>query len=91
LARRQVSMDALLEQAPSPSGLFKDHLQGYQLRLQRQGELLQAWRQVLGSPGPVRIDSIQAYKLQGMGLVCREGDLVLPRYPLYGLYFRELL
>jgi len=91
LALGNITLAELLAQAPTEAGLFKDHLRRHLWNLQQHPELLRAMKQVVAATTPVRIDSVQAFKLQGMGLIELQGDYVTPRNALYRRFFRERL
>ncbi|NEQ78023.1 MAG: hypothetical protein F6K24_41465 [Okeania sp. SIO2D1] len=59
--------------------------------LNENPELKAAFRQVVNGRVSVQIDSIQSHKLYSMGLITRDGNKVMPRYLLYGIYFQEYL
>ena len=50
-----------------------------------------ALKQVVTVTEPVRLETMQAYKLYSMGLIKRQGDRVTPRCQLYQQYFQERL
>ena len=84
-----IGIDELFAHATEDTGPFGDHLRYYLLRLQGRPELIAALQQtILGrSPG----DELLALRLEGAGLVRREGNKVVPRCELYARYFRERL
>jgi hypothetical protein len=83
------SVEQLFAQAQDDSGPFGDHLRDYLLRLQRKQDLIPALRQVVD--GRTLGDELAIYRLQALGLVRREGNMMTPRCDLYGAYFRGRL
>jgi AAA-like domain/TIR domain len=84
-----IRVEDLFAQATSNSGPFGDHLRYYLLRLQNKPELLAALQQVVG--GHAVRDELLVYRLEGVGLVRRQGNNVWPRCELYARYFGERL
>ena len=84
-----MTIDDLFAQATSESGPFGDHLRYYLLRLQGKTELLAALHQAIG--GHAADNELLIYRLEGAGLVRRQGNKVLPRCELYARYFGERL
>jgi len=86
---KELSPEALFAQATQDSGPFGDHLRYYLLRLQGRQELADALLEVVQEKGCE--DEAFAYRLEGAGLVKRQGGKVVPRCELYADYFRERL
>lgn len=91
IAKGTLTLDELLQTAPTEGGLYGDHLFRHWQLLQEHPELREAMRQVVSSHDPVKIDSTQASKLRNMGLVKYIGNSVQPLFDLYRLYFRDHL
>lgn len=91
IARHNITIEELLREAPTEAGLYGDHLRRHLWNLQQYPELRAAIKQVVNSTSPVRLESTQAFKLQGMGLVDFQDNDVVPCYDLYRLYFRDRL
>lgn len=91
----QMSLEQLLHHAPTEAGIYSNHLRRHLAMLQRGSEeaqtLKQALRQVVASPEPVELNSMQIYKLHSVGLVHRQDNHVMPRCNLYREYFRRVL
>jgi hypothetical protein len=83
------TIDDLFADASDDAGPFGDHLRYYLLRLQGRPELISAFRQVLERRAGG--DELLMHRLQGAGLIRREGKHVMPRCELYARYFRERL
>jgi hypothetical protein len=91
LFRKELIVEQLLEEAPTPTGIYGNYLQGHLATLQEHPELATAFKQTVTAENPVTIDSISAYKLYSLGLVNLQGTEVTPSCDLYRLYFRDRL
>ncbi|MBW4502168.1 MAG: AAA-like domain-containing protein [Scytonema hyalinum WJT4-NPBG1] len=91
IARGEMTLEELLQIAPTEEGLYCEHLRRHLLNLEENQELLLAMRQVVAVNDPVRIDTGTAFKLRSMGLVKLKGNDVLPLCDLYRQYFRDRL
>jgi hypothetical protein len=91
LLRGQLSLEQLLQQAPTQSGIYNDHLQSYLVALRQHPQLCSAFERVLNAEQPIKIETIAAFKLYRMGLVTLANDAVFPSCPLIRLYFRDRL
>ncbi|NJL81360.1 MAG: hypothetical protein HC917_26005, partial [Richelia sp. SM2_1_7] len=69
--------------APTDEGLFGDFLYHYLLVLEDDKFLKTAMQQVIQSDVPVKIDSVQAFKLRSMGLIESKGNEVQSLCNLY--------
>lgn len=78
----------LLETADTEVGLYKDHLREHLWNLKQDKELFKAMSKVVLVEDPVRLETMQAFKLDSMGLVRWEEDnKVKPRCKVYRDYF----
>lgn len=91
LCRQEVTLEQLLQEAPTPAGIYRTHLRGYLGALRREPQLAAAMKWVVSAVEAVELDAIAAYKLESMGLVKLEGDRVVPSCPLYRRYFQVQL
>jgi hypothetical protein len=91
IARGEVSLEHLLQIAPTEGGLYGEHLRRHLLNLEGDEKLLAAIKQVIAVKQPVSISTSEAFKLTSMGLVLFQGSEVLPSCDLYRQYFRERL
>lgn len=91
LATQPITMEELLAEAPTASGIYRNHLQRHLVTLQKYPELASAYKQVVSAEAPVKLSAISAYKLESIGLVKLTKDLVAPSCQLYRLYFRDRL
>jgi DNA-binding Xre family transcriptional regulator len=91
ISRQEVTLEQLLQTAPTESGIFIDHLRRHLLSLQENPELAAAFKKVVTTDTSVQLESMQVYQLQRMGLVQLDGNKVMPRCNLYRQYFRNSL
>lgn len=84
-------LEQLLKDAPTDAGIYENHLRRLWGTLKENPELATALKQVVTATEPIRLETMQAYKLYSMGLIKRQGDRVMPRCQLYQQYFRERL
>lgn len=91
VAHQDVSLEKLLQTAPTDAGIYSQHLRPLLVILREDFQLATAFSHVINTSEPVRLDSTIAYKLYSMGLVKWQGDRVVPRCQLYRQYFRERL
>ncbi|HEY9810542.1 MAG TPA: AAA-like domain-containing protein [Halomicronema sp.] len=91
LVRSQKTLNELLQEAMTDAGIYGDHLRRHLDVLKEHFKLEAALKDVVTSDGPVRVETLQGYKLYSMGLIQRLGDLSIPRCELYRQYFRERL
>ena len=87
LSQRQHSIEALLHNAPTQAGIYKNHLRQRWDMLQQHPDLWMAFRHVLMKPEGVELDPILSYHLENMGLVQLTGNRVMLPCQLYRLYF----
>lgn len=100
LHRREMTLQELLQTAPTPAGIYSDHLRSLLAMLRTEPELALALRQVVSANESVPLDTlaqstlpsaIVVYKLESMGLIELNGNQARTTYPLYRLYFRQQL
>lgn len=91
ITQGEVSLEHLLQIAPTEGGLYGEHLRRHLLNLEGDEKLLAAMKQVIAVNQPVSISTSEAFKLTSMGLVLFQGSEVLPSCDLYRQYFRERL
>ena len=91
IAQRAKTLEQVLAEAPTESGIYRDHLSRHLWNLEQHPDLLDAIRQTAAANAAVRLDSILAFKLNGMGLVERQKNDVTLHYELYRRYFRDRL
>jgi len=91
LSTKNITFEQLLADASTLSSVFRNHLQGHLITLQKYPELAQAYKQVVVADEPVKISTINAYKLESIGLAKLINNRVEPSCQLYRIYFRECL
>ncbi|MDJ0594469.1 MAG: AAA-like domain-containing protein [Pleurocapsa sp. MO_226.B13] len=91
LVTQDLSIEKLLQDATTETGIYRDHLRGYLVTFSRYPELANAYRQVVQSERPLSLNAIAAYELESMGLVKLEGNEAIPSCNLYRLYFSDRL
>ncbi len=91
LARGDTSLEMLLENAATDAGIYQEHLLRYLDIFNGNSALKASFKEVIVSEEAVQIDSLQSRKLYSMGAIVKQGNLVMPRCPLYRQYFRERL
>jgi AAA-like domain len=91
LAKREVDLATLLTSAATEAGIYSDHLRRHLWNLQQFSSLTSAFKQVLATRSPTRIDSELAWKLTSMGLLRLRGNDVVVSCDLYRRYFEERL
>lgn len=89
---QDITLEQLLETAPSEAGIYRDHLRGHLCNLENHPNLVAAFSQVVKSLIPIELDSESAFKLHSIGLVvyCNQNK-VMPRCDLYRQYFQNCL
>ena len=92
LQHQDITLEQLLQTAPTEAGIYKDHLRGHLCNLNDHPNLVAAFSQVVKSSVPIELDSESAFKLHSMGLVvyCNDNK-VMPRCNLYRQYFQNRL
>jgi AAA-like domain len=85
----KAQLEQLLQQAPTTSGIYRNHLRRLSVSLNQDSQLKAAFEQVITTGGSGKIDSTLAYKLDSMGLITFKGDQIEPSCELYRLYFQE--
>ncbi|MBD3560241.1 AAA-like domain-containing protein [Planktothrix sp. FACHB-1355] len=91
IRRQDMTLKELLQISPTEAGMYGDHLRRHLWNLQQHPDLATAMAQVVAGNTPVRLESLQAFKLHSMGLVHLQGNEVTPRCDLYRFYFRDRL
>jgi len=88
LRRQDLTVEELLQLAPTEAGIYSDHLRRHLLNLQHYPQLEVALRRVVIKNSSVELESELAFKLDSMGLVKLQGNEVMPRCDLYRHYFQ---
>lgn len=91
---KQTTLDQLLEQAPTYSGIYSEELLNLLKKLEQHPELATAMKKVVDAETDsvsMQLKPEQVSQLKCMGLVHVVGNNVKPSCELYRLYFREHL
>lgn len=91
LCRGNMTLEELLQAAPTPAGMYSGHLRSHLTLLREDTQLVSAMQQVVNADESVQLEAIAAYKLESMGLVELDGNQAKPSCELYRLYFRNQL
>ena len=90
LAQREMTLEDLLQAAPTSTGIYREHLRQHLTHLQQQPALAAAFRQILSGNGH-DLEAVELYKLESLGLVKLQAGEIHPSCHLYRLYFQEQL
>ncbi|WP_254625810.1 AAA-like domain-containing protein [Nostoc sp. TCL240-02] len=89
IARKDTTLNVFLQTAPTETGPYSDHLRRHLWNLEQRPELAAAIKKVVANTSPVRLDSIQCFKLLSMGLVKFQDNEVMPFCNIYRQYFSD--
>ncbi len=87
LEHQDVTLNKLVQIAPTEESPFSDHLRQHLWNLQQNPELAKAFSEVVTKNQPVRLETALAFKLHSLGLVQLQGNDCSPRCDLYRQYF----
>ncbi|OZH52074.1 serine/threonine protein kinase [Hydrocoleum sp. CS-953] len=88
IASLKMTLERLLELAPTDEGPYYNHLHRHLLNLQKDENLQTAISKVVNAETPVEVGTIEGFKLRSMGLVKFRGNAVVPLCGLYRKYFQ---
>jgi hypothetical protein len=91
VARGDCTLPDLLQTAPTEAGLYCDHLRRHLWNLEQRPDMVTAVKRLVAATQPVRLESVQAFQLNSMGLVHLQGNDVAFRCDLYRQYFGDRL
>lgn len=91
LSRQEISIKNLLQDAPTQTSIYSEHLRSHLIMIQNGPILSTAFRDVVMTDESVQLDAVPAYQLESMGLVTLNADRATPSCELYRLYFRDRL
>ncbi|HLP90782.1 MAG TPA: AAA-like domain-containing protein [Nostocaceae cyanobacterium] len=91
IANDRISLEKLMEVAPTEEGIYCDHLRRLLQNLQEKEELLAAFKRVVSANGAVDVGTEAGFKLRSMGLVKFQGNKVMVLCELYQKYFSDRL
>ncbi|MBW4465121.1 MAG: AAA-like domain-containing protein [Pegethrix bostrychoides GSE-TBD4-15B] len=89
LARQEMTLEQLLQAAPTSTGIYSEHLRQQLSHLQNQPQLAAAFWRILSSKG--HLEPIELYKLESLGLVKIQTGEIQPSCYLYQRYFQDQL
>ncbi|WP_199332958.1 AAA-like domain-containing protein [Nostoc sp. FACHB-190] len=87
LSQREITLEQLLETAPTATGIYSHHLQRHLVILQERPELARSLNCVICTNEPVELEAIVAYKLSSMGLIKQSGNKVISSCELYRQFY----
>jgi AAA-like domain len=87
---QQISLAQLIQEAPTPAGIYGEHLRHLLKELQAHSELAIALKQILTN-APVHIEAVTIYQLESLGLIKLHGNQAVLSRELYRLYFETQL
>ncbi|GET40154.1 AAA-like domain-containing protein [Microseira wollei] len=88
LSCQDLTLDKLLQDAPTNQGIYSNHLRSLLATLQQRLELASAFKQVVTAPDSVCLDQLIADQLDSMGVVKLAGNACTVSCELYRLYFQ---
>ncbi|WP_392530694.1 AAA-like domain-containing protein [Nostoc sp. C117] len=88
LSCKHITLEELLENASTSTGIYAHHLQRHLTMLQEQPELAIALDKVMNASEPISLEPIIAYKLNSMGLIKLDNNKVILSSQLYRQYFQ---
>lgn len=91
LHQGELTQEQLIQDAPTLSGIYSDHLRSYLTNLQAHPALMESLKQVMSAEQSLTLTPKLAYELDSMGLVILKGNQVSPSCDLYRLYFSSQL
>ena len=91
LSTQKITLEQLLAEAPTASGIYRTHLQSCFATLRQHPDLITAFSQVVAVESPVQINTEAAYQLASLGLVKSIGNKVVSSCQLYRLHFHDYL
>lgn len=86
---KDLSLQQLIEDAPTQTGLFSSHLNSQLITLQKHPELGAHFKEVISADQPISMPYVSAYQLESLGLIRLCDDHVTPMCELYRQYFRN--
>ncbi|MCC5635043.1 AAA-like domain-containing protein [Nostoc sp. CHAB 5844] len=91
LASHTITLQDLIKEAIANGGIYRHHLWRHWVKLQGNPYLMKIYAELVRAKQAMMIDPVDAYKLESLGLICFEGDRILPRCKLYRAYFKKQL
>ncbi|MBD2253923.1 AAA-like domain-containing protein [Nostoc parmelioides] len=91
LSSGTMTLSELIQEAIANGGIYRHHLQRHWAKLQVNPHLARVYTELVTTKQSTLLDPMDAHKLESLGLICFEGDRVLPRCELYRTYFVKQL
>jgi AAA-like domain len=91
LAHQDITLQQLLQSAPTHAGVYSDHLRRCLNNVKQQTELASALKQIVSAETSVQLQPLIVYQLDSMGLVYLDGNQISPSCELYRQYFNTNL
>jgi hypothetical protein len=89
--RNDLSIENLLTEAATESGIYRQELHRQWDRLQQSPSLLYSLREIIHNSDSTTLEIITAYRLESLGLIKRNGNQAEMFSPLYKNYFKNRL
>jgi transcriptional regulator with XRE-family HTH domain len=86
-----MELTELLNNAPTESGLYGEHLRRHLWNLEQNSRLSVAMKAIVEAEIPCKLNSMDAFHLHSMGLIHMQKNECLPMCNLYRIYFRDRL
>ena len=91
LLTRDRDLEKIIREAPTDTGIYRDHLRGHLVTLSKNSELTAVYKQIVEADKPLVVNSLTSYELESIGLVKLHEDKTAPLCELYRRYFRDRL
>jgi transcriptional regulator with XRE-family HTH domain len=91
IACRKVTLEEIINEAIANGGIYRYHLWRIWIQLQQKPALVKAYAEIVTAQKSTSLDPIETYKLDSLGLICFQGDRILPSCELYRVYFAKQL
>lgn len=88
ISGQEMSLEEVLQDAPTEDGIYSDHLRRYWKTLQNNPQLAKIIREVMIADNPVPIERSLSYQLRSLGLIqYAQDNRAVPSCNLYRFYF----
>lgn len=91
ISRQELQLKDLKTTALNEGSIYSDHLRRQLWNLEQYPELAEGMREIVTAQKPVQLKSIQAFKLDSLGLIKLQSSECRPRCELYRQYFSNHL
>lgn len=89
--QNHLSIEKILREAPTMSGLYQDHLQPLLQAIKASPALENAFKKVINTVSKTNLDTLTCYQLENLGLITIKSDKIEPSCGLYRLFFQNQL